>query len=269
MKIEKIIKNNDFRKNPKNQDMIIKKIYEILKFIFISILGISIMSDEEKYTKIRYSFGELSKEMSIVTKCFYIWKTIVESRDISTSGLEQAEKNVKMMKHYGDLFTLIEFSCIFVPIMGITKCFDTSKRKDNINIKKLIREIDNSKSIFTPKIFINILSKAYPKELSVYNAERDVLDITSIEKEFRNLYKTHSPTIKRLRIIRNKQLAHLDDTVINKDFKPTEAENLIDAIQKLINNVAKQIIAPSHMWDMEKGIAINEVKFLFKNLTTS
>jgi len=86
------------------------------------------------------------------------------------------------------------------------------------------------------------------------------------EKEIEKLRTEHSSVIKELKLIRNKESAHTNAQNINGAFFPNKVENLIYAIQEMINKNSSRVDMSTTYWDHIKEGAVRDTNFILEVL---
>jgi len=221
------------------------------------------MDGKGRFKEILEIFRTLRDEMSKTVGSFYAWETLYLSRSIPTVGKEKAERNVQVINSYLNFFFTIENSLIDSFIIGISKFFDVDSR--NFSIYFLMNEIRKNQGIFTKETLLEVCPNRFEEEL--------LENYSPIEKEdeskIKCLKKKHSKTIKTLKSIRASRVHIIPQTTDNSSdgsFVINEVDNLIKAIQEILNTISCRLDRSTTLWDRLKEDVIMETNFLFENL---
>ncbi|MDD5146079.1 MAG: hypothetical protein PHF44_04535, partial [Candidatus Pacebacteria bacterium] len=145
-------------------------------------------------------------------------------------------------------------------ILGILKFFDGNERA--LSIQSLIDEIKKNKEFLT----LETLHEIHPSVV-VDKIDRNYSPITvEDEEKIDELRKQYLPIIEKLKTIRNKECAHLDDRRIDGTFVPNEVEKLINTIQEMLNTISARFDMSTTLWDHLKDEAVDGVNFVLDNL---
>lgn len=195
---------------------------------------------------------------------FYAYEALREAKASNIHGQEKAEENVEVIKRYKDFFLPVEEALRVYFFIELAKLFDATNQSlhmDKVlnftesNLRHLTVDAFMEYNIDQGREFLNSLTEEYRGV-----AHADLLEI-------RVLLEAHKNTLEKLRIYRDKWLAHED---IRKpdlpDITGLELRALFDVFQKILNTLTSKLNSSSTLWDHVECEVKHHVNLVIENL---
>jgi hypothetical protein len=178
---------------------------------------------------------------------FYGYEALREAKASNILGQEKAEENVEIIKRYSNFFLPTEEALRVYFFLELAKLFDASNQ--SLHIDKIINYTESNLKHLTSDAFKEYNNKEGREFLNELAEGYKGIEHSDL-LEIRNLLEKHKEPLEKLRIYRDKWLAHED---INKPDLPNitgiELHGLFKVLEKILNILTTKLNSSSTLWD--------------------
>ncbi len=193
---------------------------------------------------------------------FHVFETLEEALAINVVGKEKAEENLKVIKMFSGFFLMSKEALRVYFFLELAKLFDSSNQ--SLQINKIINITENN------------ISKLTVNDFEDFNKDRELLKeltegykgITHENlKEIKDLLKKEQLVIDKLRVYRDKWLAHDDiDKPEIPEINSIELRSLFDSFAKIINIFSSNMNHESTMWSQAEDSSKFDTQYVLDHL---
>ena len=201
--------------------------------------------NDSQFPRIMKYLKDIKSRYFRAFSAFHVFETLEESLAVNVVGKEKAEQNLKVIKMFKNFFLMSKEALRTYFFLELAKLFDSSNQ--SLQINKIINITESS------------ISKLTVNDFEDFNKDRQLIaeltegykGITHENlKEIRELLKKEQPVIDKLRVYRDKWLAHDDiDKPQLPEISSIELMSLFGSFAKIMNIFSKNMNHESTMWD--------------------
>jgi uncharacterized protein YehS (DUF1456 family) len=184
---------------------------------------------------------------------FYAYEGLRELKATNILGATEAEANVKTMNAYKEFFQPTEEALRVYFFLELAKLFDASNQ--SLHIDKIVNFTESNLKHLTADAFKDYNTEQGREFLNNLTEEYKGVDHADLV-EIRESLKAHNEALEKLRVYRDKWLAHED---IKKpelpDITGIELRALFKLLEKILNSLTSKLNSSSTLWDhVEKDV---------------
>ncbi|MFW6026378.1 MAG: hypothetical protein ACOCRX_08545 [Candidatus Woesearchaeota archaeon] len=210
-------------------------------------------TNTKEFEKLMKYIKKMHDRYTFAIYSFYAWESLQELKAPNVVGQDKAEENLDIIKKYNSFFASAEESLRIHFFLELAKIFDNSNQ--SLHVDKIINITESNINNLTVEEFKEYnknQDRAFAKELVEKYKRIEYSDI----KDLREIRNKHSDSIEKLKIYRNKWLAHDD---IKKPeppgINPAEIKSLFKIILKILNLISGKLNNEKWMYNhVEDGV---------------
>jgi hypothetical protein len=201
--------------------------------------------NESHFPRIMKYLKDIKSRYFRAFSAFHVFETLQEAIAINVVGKERAEQNLEVINKFKDFFLISKESLRVYFFLELAKLFDTSGK--SLQINKIINITESN------------ISKLTVDDFEDFNKDRQLIaelikgykGITHNNlNEIRKILTKEQPIIDKLKVYRDKWLAHDD---IDKPETPAisslELRSLFDSFAKIMNIFSTNMNHESTIWN--------------------
>ena len=218
---------------------------------------------------------KLSEKIFAINGAFHVWKTLEESYNINEVGEEKANHNVSIINDYKGFFQPSLNSVKHFFLIELAKLFDDGeKNKSCISLPNVINFAVNHKDSInsaSPHRVVPInhhhvdLNTGQSKE---WVEEKEVSSFIeeSILLEIKGDIESINLEISKIKIFRDKWLAHNEESPTLPQITLSECHNIIIKIVDIFNKLNLMIDRAHTSYDFSNEQSVDDTKLILEDL---
>jgi len=192
---------------------------------------------------------------------FQIYDVLLEKNAPNVMGNKIANENCKIMKRYSSFFVITRSALRDCFLLKLAHLFDDVKPA--LSLRKMIKIAEGDAKNLNKENFKTINKGRFNLEI----LEREFNGITlNIIEEINVILFSHEELLKRLKIYRDKCLAHDDRRKIEVNISIEEVKKLLEVSEVILNKLSCAVNLSEYSFEYTRDKTKSETELLIEDL---